>query len=100
MEALKVCLEDPPVSTKDKALKERNFNVVLDVLTRFRAADVEKAVKSLSSEQVDVLMKYIYRGFASPTENSCGILLSWHDKAVTAGGLGSIVRVLTDRKSV
>ena len=53
---------------------------MLDVLTRFRAADVEKAVKSLSSEQVDVLMKYIYRGFASPTENSCGILLSWHDK--------------------
>ena len=60
--------------------QERNFNIVLDVLTRFRAADVEKAVKSLSPEQVDVLMKYIYRGFASPTENSCGILLSWHDK--------------------
>ena len=60
--------------------QERNFNIVLDVLTRFRAADVEKAVKSLSSEQVDMLMKYIYRGFASPTENSCGILLSWHDK--------------------
>ena len=97
--------------------QERNFNIVLDVLTRFRAADVEKAVKGLSSEQVDVLMKYIYRGFSSPTENSCGILLSWHDKvgqavvsftnfqgaplqAVAAGGLGSIVRVLTDRKSV
>jgi actin related protein 2/3 complex subunit 5 len=100
VEALKVCLEDPPVGTKDKALKERNFNVVLDVLTRFRAADVEKAVKGLSTEQIDVLMKYIYRGFANPTENSCGILLSWHDKAVAAGGLGAIVRVLTDRKAV
>ena len=57
--------------------------MVLDVLTRFRAADVEKAVKGLSTEQIDVLMKYIYRGFANPTENSCGILLSWHDKVYT-----------------
>ena len=94
--------------------------MVLDVLTRFRAADIEKAVKGLSNEQIDILMKYLYRGFASPTENSCGILLSWHDKvhthstewlvyiltvnvsvqAVAAGGLGSIVRVMTDRRAV
>lgn len=61
-------------------MKERNYNTVLDVLTRFRAAEVEKAVKALSEDQVDVLMKYIYRGFANPTENSCGILLVWHEK--------------------
>ena len=60
--------------------QERNFQIVLDVLTRFRSADVEKAVKSLSSDEVDILMKYIYRGFAYPTENSCGILLVWHEK--------------------
>ncbi len=23
-------------------------------------------------------MKYLYRGFSEPTENSCGILLAWH----------------------
>lgn len=61
-------------------MKERNYNTVLDVLLRFRAAEVEKAVKALSEDQVDVLMKYIYRGFANPTENSCGILLVWHEK--------------------
>lgn len=60
--------------------QERNFNIVLDVLTRFRAADVEKAVNALNIEQTDILMKYIYRGFANPTENSCGILLVWHEK--------------------
>ena len=65
--------------------QEKNFNVVLDVLTRFRVAEVEKAVKSLNDDQVDVLMKYIYRGFANPTENSCGILLSWHDKVSGCG---------------
>ena len=60
--------------------QERNFNIVLDVLTRFRAAEVEKAVNALDSDQTDILMKYIYRGFANPTENSCGILLVWHEK--------------------
>lgn len=53
---------------------------MLDVLTRFRANEVEKAVKSLTPDQVDTLMKYIYRGFQVPTENSCGILLVWHEK--------------------
>ena len=66
--------------------QERNFNIVLDVLTRFKAADVEKAVNSLSNDQMDVLMKYIYRGFANPTENSCGILLVWHEKVRRASG--------------
>lgn len=53
---------------------------MLDVLTRFRTADVEKAVNSLDTQQLDILMKYVYRGFAYPTENSCGILLVWHEK--------------------
>ena len=54
--------------------------IVLDVLTRFRSAEVEKAVNGLSMDQVDILMKYLYRGFACPTEKSCGILLVWHEK--------------------
>ncbi len=58
---------------------------MLDVLTRFRAADVEKAVNALDTEQMDILMKYLYRGFANPTENSCGILLVWHEKVVMVG---------------
>ena len=60
--------------------QERNFNTVLDVLTLFRASEVEKAVQGLNKDQLDILIKYIYRGFAYPTENSCGILLVWHEK--------------------
>ena len=51
---------------------------MLDVLTRFRQSEVEEAVNKLTNDEVDTLMKYIYRGFAEPTENSCGILLVWH----------------------
>ena len=57
--------------------------MVLDVLTRFRATEVDKAVKGLTPDQVDTLMKYIYRGFQEPTENSCGILLVWHEKVIS-----------------
>ena len=61
-------------------MQDRNFNIVLDVLTRFKSSDVEKGVNALDDHQRDVLMKFIYRGFANPTENSCGILLVWHEK--------------------
>ncbi|KAK9975033.1 hypothetical protein ABG768_023097 [Culter alburnus] len=74
--------------------------VVLRVLTSFRSSDIEPAVKSLDKNGVDLLMKYIYKGFERPVENSSAILLQWHEKAFAIGGLGSIVRVMTARKTV
>lgn len=50
--------------------------------------------------QKDVLMKYVYRGFENPSEGSSGHLLFWHEKVFESTGVGSIVRVLTDRKKV
>lgn len=60
--------------------QERAQTVVLRVLTSFRSSDMESAVKSLDKNGVDLLMKYIYRGFEKPTENSSAILLQWHEK--------------------
>ena len=98
--ALVTALDSPPLSCKDQSVKKRSADVVLDVLTRFKSSEVEKAVAKLDTDQIDTLMKYIYRGFAEPTEKSCGILLVWHQHVVTAHGLGTIVRVLTSRKTV
>ncbi|XP_051950443.1 actin-related protein 2/3 complex subunit 5-like protein [Xyrauchen texanus] len=100
MTAFHIALRNPPINSKNPAVKERAQAVVLQVLTAFKSSDIEPAVKSLDKNGVDLLMKYIYRGFEKPSDNSSAILLQWHEKAFAVGGLGSIVRVLTARKSV
>ena len=64
----------------DFVLQDKAFNLVMRVLTAFKTTDVEKVVNSLDNDTIDILMKYIYKGFSSPTENSSAILLTWHEK--------------------
>ncbi|XP_077161511.1 actin-related protein 2/3 complex subunit 5-like protein [Paroedura picta] len=100
LRAFHVALRNSPVNTKNPAAKERAQEVVMKVLTSFKGSEIEQAVNSLDRNGIDLLMKYIYKGFEKPTENSSAILLQWHEKALAVGGLGSIVRVLTARKTV
>lgn len=53
---------------------------MLKVLTAFKSSDIEKGVQSLDRNGVDLLMKYIYKGFERPSENSSAVLLQWHEK--------------------
>lgn len=53
------------------------------VLSSFKSSDIEKAVASLDRSGVDLLMKYIYRGFERPSDNSSAVLLQWHEKVRT-----------------
>ncbi|CAG0892689.1 unnamed protein product, partial [Darwinula stevensoni] len=69
-------------------------HLMMRVLMAVKSNQVEEAVSSLSKDQVDLLMKYIYRGFEIPSEGSSGHLLLWHEKAFEKGGIGSIVLVL------
>ncbi|KNG48426.1 arp2 3 complex subunit [Stemphylium lycopersici] len=79
------------------------------------------------SEALDVLMKYIYKGMAQSTPvtttrnitpqptgfsqihargggegggQAMSVLLSWHEKLVDIAGPGSVVRVMSDRRTV
>lgn len=100
VDALKIVLRAAPIGSKCQSVKDATSALVMRVLLAVKASEIEKAVGSLDRDSVDVLMKYIYRGFESPSEGSSGHLLAWHEKAYAAGGVGSIVRVMTDRKRV
>ncbi|KAK2086563.1 Actin- protein 2/3 complex subunit 5-like protein [Saguinus oedipus] len=89
-----------PDPDPSEAVKERAQGVVLKVLTNFKSSKIEQAVQSLDRNCIDLLMKYIYKGFEKPTENSRAVLLQWYEKALAVGGLGSIIRVLIARKTV
>ncbi|XP_029180139.2 LOW QUALITY PROTEIN: actin-related protein 2/3 complex subunit 5-C-like [Acropora millepora] len=99
-EALKTVLTNAPIMSKNQANKDKAFALIMRVLTAVKATEIEKAVNTLDKNSQDVLMKYIYRGFAEPSDGSSAVLLTWHEKVLAVGGLGSIVRVLTDRKTV
>jgi actin related protein 2/3 complex subunit 5 len=100
IEALKNCLRNAPTGSKSQQLKDNALNITLRVLLAIKSSQIEEAVQSLDTDQVDTLMKYVYRGFESPVEGSSAHLLLWHDRVFAVGGIGSITRVLTDRERV
>ncbi|XP_072936876.1 actin-related protein 2/3 complex subunit 5-B [Epargyreus clarus] len=100
VEALKLVLSNAPLGTTDQQIKDSALALTLKVLLAIKSAQIEEVVGTLSRDDIDVLMKYIYRGFEYPSEGSSGHLLLWHEKAYNIGGSGSIVRVLSDRMKV
>jgi len=100
IDALKLVLRSAPIGSENQHLKDSSLNIILRVLLSFKIGQVEEAVAALDREQIDLLMKYIYRGFEIPSEGSSAHLLLWHEKVFAVGGLGAIVRVLTDKKRV
>ncbi|KAG9070212.1 hypothetical protein KI688_009546 [Linnemannia hyalina] len=98
--ALSTSLQNPPYGAPFHAAKARNTQTVMEVLNSIKVSDVPQLVKSLSPEEQDVLMKYLYAGMATPEQNNSGHLLAWHEKLTEVAGQGCIVRVITDRRTV
>ncbi|KAK6022703.1 hypothetical protein OSTOST_11586 [Ostertagia ostertagi] len=54
--------------------------------------------QKLSPDEGDILMKYVYKAMEITPENAlCQTLLTWHSMLVARFGLGSIIRVFSDR---
>lgn len=62
-----------------------------------KSSQMDSAIDEINNlDLLDVLMKYIYRGFEIPSEGSSAHLLQWHEKVYSRGGVGCIVRVISD----
>ncbi|SCU95820.1 LAME_0F13630g1_1 [Lachancea meyersii CBS 8951] len=98
--ALQLVTNDPPYGA-DETTKTRYFEAVLSVLTQVRQAEIANLVKQLSLKQVDVLIKYLYKGMSVPEgQKQGGILLSWFEKVTQNSGVAPVVRYLSDRRTV
>uniref|UniRef100_A0A915EAI5 A to I editase domain-containing protein n=1 Tax=Ditylenchus dipsaci TaxID=166011 RepID=A0A915EAI5_9BILA len=58
MDALKAALANPPLKTKNQMVKDKATTIVTKVMTSFKTSEIESTVALLSSEDVDLLMKY------------------------------------------
>ncbi|PWN18339.1 actin-related protein ARPC5 [Microstroma glucosiphilum] len=99
--ALQLILADPVYGGSDyDQAKESTLSTLLTVLNSVKATDIPSLLKSLSLDQRDSLMKWIYKGLSKPETGSSGILLAWHEKLTEIAGTGCIVRVMTDRRRI
>ncbi|KAJ3265094.1 hypothetical protein HDU77_006528 [Chytriomyces hyalinus] len=100
VDAVSKALEDPAVGKDPQNCKDLNLQVVMEALSAPRANEVSLVVQQLAPFQLDTLIKFVYRGMAHPDLYSASMLLGWHEKITEVTGLGSIVRVMTDRQTV
>lgn len=87
------------MNSKDAHAKSAHAQKVFAALERLSDKQINETVDSLEQEPADILLKYVYRGLEVPTDNTAS-LFKWQAKLTSKFGIGSIVRVLTDRKTV
>ncbi|XP_043275480.1 actin-related protein 2/3 complex subunit 5-A [Venturia canescens] len=97
-DALISVLKCAPLGSKNQQIKDNARNLAQKVLLSIKSNQMDDCLAQLDRDQVDVLMKYIYRGFEIPTKDSSAHLLVWHEKVYNINGIGSIMRVLADSK--
>ncbi|TKR93526.1 hypothetical protein L596_007962 [Steinernema carpocapsae] len=99
VEALHAALLNPPLKSKNQVVKDRATALVTRVLTSFKTTEIEAAVKVLNDDEADLLMKYVYKSMDILADGAtCQYLLVWHSQIIQRSGLGSVMRVLSDRR--
>jgi len=97
-EALISVLKSAPLGSKNQQIKDNARNLTQKVLLSIKSNQMDDCLSQLDRDLIDILMKYIYRGFEIPTKDSSAHLLAWHEKVYNINGIGSIMRVLADSK--
>tara|TARA_B110000090_G_C13051625_1_gene319760 strand:+ start:88 stop:480 length:393 start_codon:yes stop_codon:yes gene_type:complete len=99
--ALVASLQNPPVTTKDSSIKDKNSAAVEQVLAVVGDNDVAALVGGLDMDSCDTLMKYLYKIMGRVDKGiNYAILLKLHAAVSEKAGVGCVLRSLTDRKQV
>lgn len=80
------------------ALQDKYSDIVNSVLTNIRSEKVSNSVSKLDSDQLDTLMKYVYKALSN-ADNKSSTFLKWHGEIVKKTGTASVIRFITDRKT-
>lgn len=95
-EALKLAIKHSANIGRKHPQRVQVAELILKVILHVRSNEIESIVNTLDLDEIDILMRYIYYGFEHPVDGSSSHLLTWHGKVCNRGGVGSIVRVLTE----
>lgn len=98
--AVQLITSDPPYNS-DEATKKTYLLAVLEALGQVKTMDIANIVGQLNDSQVDVLVKYLYKGMSLPEgQKQGGILLAWLEKITQTNGVKPIVHFISDRRTV
>ncbi|EFA81679.1 actin related protein 2/3 complex [Heterostelium album PN500] len=103
VDALPVVLADPPIYTKSQAIKDQNAAIVINVLSNIKEKEIDGCLESLDADQLDILMKYIYRGLAAAATSdntNAALFFKWYEATLKKAGMGCVVRAISERKTV
>ena len=90
----------PPLASKDAALKQANFELIMQAVQACAAKEAQMALflESLcDADAADYLMKVVYRGLKTP--DASALLLRLHAQLLEKAGMGCIVRAIVDRQT-
>ncbi|OAF64503.1 hypothetical protein A3Q56_07786 [Intoshia linei] len=99
-DALNHILENSIVNPNPSKQKDDIVKLALSVLSAFKMNDMVPYINKLDESLRVMLLKYVYRAFEYPQDNSSQTMLTWHEKIFDKMGYGGIVKVLNDRKRV
>jgi actin related protein 2/3 complex subunit 5 len=73
---------DSASNISSQAVQEVTLQTLLTILNTTKSTEISAVIKSLSQDNQDTLMKYLYKGMAMPGwgDISGSVLLGWHEK--------------------
>jgi hypothetical protein len=74
---------DPLIAGGDERLEASKLALLTTLfmaLSQAKSQEIQAVVGKLSTSEVDVLMRYLYKAMASPSSFAPSVLLSWHEK--------------------